>query len=476
MGGNRELIGKIDAYLSENRDAIIENLKTLVRIPSILGEAVEGAPFGRDCLDVLNKASDLFSDAGCDSTVYGGKYGLARYGCGEKTIGLFGHCDVVPVGDDWIYTKPFDPVEINGALIGRGVNDNKSGIIAGLTIVKMFTALGIKLNNKLLCYMGGNEETGMSDLAAFVEEQEMPDLSLVPDGSFPFGYGEKGMCRFWAEAHEPFEKITSFKGGLAFNVVLDNVEVEFVHDEKLYSELTERICGDNRYSLERTNSSIILHVKGVTRHAAMPEGSLNATWLAANLLKDVQTLPEGDRKILEYAAFILDGYYGVNLGIDADDPTFGKLTCVNGMVNLRDGRLRISFDSRFGTIVDNKVLIPKLEKTIEDAGWIFELYGSENGFLLEQEGNPVFDALRSVYREVSGDMDADGFTLSGGTYARKLNNAYSVGTQVPYMKVELDMPPGHGNEHQSDEMLGIAAYLEAIKILALMVIECDKLI
>ena len=260
------------------------------------------------------------------------------------------------------------------------------------------------------------------------------------------------------------------------NVVLDNVEVEFVHDEKLYSELTERICGDNRYSLERTNSSIILHVKGVTRHAAMPEGSLNATWLAANLLKDVQTLPEGDRKILEYAAFILDGYYGVNLGIDADDPTFGKLTCVNGMVNLRDGRLRISFDSRFGTIVDNKVLIPKLEKTIEDAGWIFELYGSENGFLLEQEGNPVFDALRSVYREVSGDMDADGFTLSGGTYARKLNNAYSVGTQVPYMKVELDMPPGHGNEHQSDEMLGIDAYLEAIKILALMVIECDKLI
>ncbi len=476
MGDNRELIGKIDAYLSENRDVILEDLKTLVRIPSILGEAVDGAPFGKACLDVLNKASELFSKAGCDSTVYGGKYGLASYGGGEKTIGLFGHCDVVPVGDDWIYTTPFEPIEIDGALIGRGVNDNKSGIVASLTIVKMLDTLGIKLNNKLLCYMGGNEETGMSDLAAFVQEQKMPDLSLVPDGSFPFGYGEKGMCRFWVEAPSAFEKIRSFKGGLAFNVVLDNVTVEFVSDEELYAELNEKTSGDGRYTVEKTGNCIVLRVKGVTRHAAMPEGSVNATWLAADMLKNVKSLPESDRKILQYAAYILDGYYGVNLGIDADDPTFGKLTCVNGMVDISNGKLRISFDSRFGTVVDNKVLVPQLKKTIGDAGWTFELYGSENGFLLEQEGNPVFGALRSVYREVSGDMDADGFTLSGGTYARKLKNAYSVGTQVPYKRVKLEMPPGHGSEHQSDEMLCIDAYLEAIKILALMVIECDRLI
>ena len=476
MGDNKELIQKIDAYLDENRNAILEDLKTLVRIPSVLGEPVEGAPFGKACLDVLNAASGLFKDAGCESAVYNGKYGLASFGEGDKTIGVFGHCDVVPVSDGWIYTKPFDPVEIDGALIGRGVNDDKSGVIAALYLVKILKSLDIKLNSRLVCYLGGAEETGMDDLAAFAQEQEMPDLSLVPDGAFPFSYGEKGMCRFWIEAPTAFEKITSFKGGLAFNVVLDDVKVTFVSDDALYSELEEKTSGDERFILSKTEDGIVLQVKGITRHAAMPEGSLNAAYLAADLLKNVESLPDNDRKILETAAYFLDGYYGVNFKINADDPTFGKLTCVNGMVDLKDGRLRVSFDSRFGTVVNSENVKTTLNDVVSGAGWNFELYELEDGFLLEQEGNEVFDALKSVYRECSGDETAEGFVLSGGTYARKLKNAYSIGTQAPYKTVELKMPPGHGNEHQSDEMLSIDAYLEAIKILTLMVISCDKLL
>ena len=45
----------------------------------------------------------------------------------DKLLMLCGHSDVVPVGDSWIYTQPFEPIIKGDTLIGRGVSDNKSG-------------------------------------------------------------------------------------------------------------------------------------------------------------------------------------------------------------------------------------------------------------------------------------------------------------------------------------------------------------
>ena len=66
-------------------------------------------------------------------------------------------------------------------------------------------------------------------------------------------------------------------------------------------------------------------------------------------------------------------------------------------------------------------------------------------------------------REVTGD-DKEPFTLSGGTYAHKLPNAYVFGTNG-------NLPPddfekGRGGAHGVDECVSIARLKRAMKIYA----------
>lgn len=51
---------------------------------------------------------------------------LSYYGEGEKSIGLFSHADAVNVSDDWLFTEPFNMIEKDCFLIGRGVSDDKA--------------------------------------------------------------------------------------------------------------------------------------------------------------------------------------------------------------------------------------------------------------------------------------------------------------------------------------------------------------
>ena len=138
------------------------------KIPAIKGEAEAGAPFGRACADALKACSDMFGKFGFDSGIYsGGKYGMAKYGEGEKTIGIFSHSDVVPVcEEDWIYTKPFEPKVIDGTLIGRGVEDNKSGVMAALCAMRIIKECNIPVKSRIVTFIGAEEETGMSDIEA----------------------------------------------------------------------------------------------------------------------------------------------------------------------------------------------------------------------------------------------------------------------------------------------------------------------
>ena len=69
--------------------------------------------------------------------------------------------------------------------------------------------------------------------------------------------------------------------------------------------------------------------------------------------------------------------------------------------------------------------------------------------------------------------------MAGGTYARRLNNAFSIGTYV--IKKDrttpvLKMPQGHGGPHQCDEMIDIEGFFEAVKILIHYIIACDDMI
>ena len=69
--------------------------------------------------------------------------------------------------------------------------------------------------------------------------------------------------------------------------------------------------------------------------------------------------------------------------------------------------------------------------------------------------------------------------MSGGTYARRLKNAFSVGTFIIKSDREtpvLKMPEGHGGAHQCDEMIDIEGFFEALRVIIHYVLACDEII
>lgn len=471
---NKELLSRIDSYLSENRENIKNDLIRLVKIPSVETAPEEGAPFGKNCLLALKEAVALYNENGFSAeTRDGGKYGIAEITKGEKTICLYGHTDVVPVSSGWVYADPFDPTEINGTLIGRGVEDNKSGVIASLYIGKMLCDLGVSLKNKLQVFLGSSEETGMADILSFIENEKMPDLSIVPDNCFPVCVGEKGICHLWTKSENSFSDIVSISGGSAFNVVLDKVEARIKYSEELKKEL-ESLTSD-RISLKIEDNTLVLVASGISKHAAYPDGSLNAMFVLSSALSSLKSLNEKDKEIISATEKLLKSPYGEVFGIDGIDPDFGALTIANGMVKTENGKLFLSFDMRYGSAFEGKTLIEKIKAALKNFSFSITDIKNEEGYNTAND-NPVALKFREIYEEISGEEGAENQRSSGGTYARHLKNAYSVGTTVPYMIAPVDMPEGHGECHQPDECLFIDSFLEAIKIIFMMVIEADKIL
>ena len=69
--------------------------------------------------------------------------------------------------------------------------------------------------------------------------------------------------------------------------------------------------------------------------------------------------------------------------------------------------------------------------------------------------------------------------MGGGTYARKLPNAFAYGIGgMPLTKKEQEtkkrlFAPGHGGAHEPDEALYLRTYFDAIKIFAKAMVRLD---
>ena len=471
------LTDRIDEFLKVHKSEIIYDLKDLIQMPSVKEAAAPGAPNGEPCAMALQFSAGLLKRLGLKTKVFEDSgYALAEFGRGNKTIGLFSHCDVVPAGGGWVYTKPFVPIDKNGFIVGRGADDNKSGVVASIYAVKAIQELGLCMNSKLAVFVGSDEESGMGDADAFAREQTMPDVSLVPDNSFPVYVGEKGTMRFFAQCGDMFQQVRDVSGGLAFNVVLDEVCVTIAHTDALEKELTKRAEQNDKIQIKRCANELVLMAEGVSKHASAPEGSENALYCAANFLKSCLKLPQADRDIFSSVADLLKGFYGEPFGIEHRDKNFGRLTCANGIAKMKNGRLALSFDIRYGTEADSETMIETVNRVLTKKNWSMTELENRVGFNNDAE-REVVNALLAAYQTVSGDDGAKPQYSAGATYAAHLKNAYSVGTCAPYkFQLPEELPQGHGGIHQRDEMLNIEGFLEGIKILILMILNVDKVI
>ena len=92
--------------------------------------------------------------------------------------------------------------------------------------------------------------------------------------------------------------------------------------------------------------------------------------------------------------------------------------------------------------------------------------------ILNSENDPCAKALMDAYRNVTKDKDARAYISSGGTYARRLKNAYSIGTAA----FPPPLPDSMGSAHARDEAIHIPSFLNGIIILINMIIAVDGIL
>ena len=155
----------VDAHLPET----LERLKTLTRQPSISAQRLGVIECGEMTVEMLRGAG---FDAELVPTADPGYPGLIAElkGASDKTLLFYNHYDVQPPDplDEW-ETPPFEPVERDGYLYGRGISDDKGPIIARLAAVRAVRETLGELPVTIRWCMEGAEEVGSPGFHDFVE-------------------------------------------------------------------------------------------------------------------------------------------------------------------------------------------------------------------------------------------------------------------------------------------------------------------
>ncbi len=446
---DKVLAEKAKTWVKENRTAIVEGIKRLVAIESVSQAGQGGYPFGEGVQKALEEALAIGKENGFnvfDFDHYIGKIALNEVE-GAKEVGFWAHLDVVPAGDFWI-NKPYEPVEQEGYLIGRGVSDNKSPAIGILYAALCLKALGVDLSYNLSLYLGTSEETGMQDVEYFTKNFKCPDLSIIPDSSFPVCRGEKGVLTVEITSDEALDSVVELAGGHAHNIVPNKSHIRF-------SDGTE------------------IHATGIGKHSASPEGSLNAINELIKQALESGKLSEHDAKILTFAKKATDDFYGQQLNIASGDELCGKLTCVGTILTFEGGKVKLSLNIRCPIMVNADRVVDMIKSVARQNGYTGHAASVSYPYYFPGDLN-IVDKLTEIYNGVRGTNEKP-FFLSGGTYASHLPNALGFGSGFASPKPAF-LPENHGGAHQPDEILNIDDFLEAVAIYAVTMAELNNLI
>lgn len=87
------------------------------------------------------------------------------------TIVLYAHYDVQPVDREKWVGKPFIVEERDERLYGRGASDDKGGIIAILTALRVYQEAGVKLPVNVKILFEGEEEFGSTHMNALLKQE-----------------------------------------------------------------------------------------------------------------------------------------------------------------------------------------------------------------------------------------------------------------------------------------------------------------
>src|SRR5271165_1107439 len=228
----------IDRYVQANEGRFLDELKELLRIPSIStlpehnGDTHKAAEYVADKL----RAAGLEHVELIETERHPLVYADWLHAPGKPTVLCYGHFDVQPPDplDLW-ETPPSEPSERNGNLYARGSADDKGQMYSQIKAVEALHAVHghPPLNLKFL--FEGEEEVGGISVAEYVAKNPQKlkaDVALVSDtemyapGLPTLNIGLRGLVYMEIEARGPARDLHSgLYGGAAPNAVFGLIEL-----------------------------------------------------------------------------------------------------------------------------------------------------------------------------------------------------------------------------------------------------------
>ena len=182
----------IQTYIEENKKRFLNELISLLKIPSVSADKA----YKKDVLNTADFVLESLKKAGCDRVElcktpgYPIIYGEKIIDKNLPTVLVYGHYDVQPADPIELWTSPpFEPVIKNtaihpeGAIFARGACDDKGQMYMHVKAMEYMTSTGnLPCNVKFM--IEGEEEVGSEGLAWFVPrniEKLANDVILISD-------------------------------------------------------------------------------------------------------------------------------------------------------------------------------------------------------------------------------------------------------------------------------------------------------
>ncbi|CCV64455.1 Acetylornithine deacetylase [Alteracholeplasma palmae J233] len=437
----------------KRKDEIIKDLQELIKINSELttfDPSRVGAPFGEGNKEALDWMLALGKKDGFKTVNVDGYAGHIEYGDAKEFVGMIGHLDVVPAGNDWTY--PAYGAEIHdGKMYGRGTEDDKGPTIAAYYALKILKELGVKLSKRVKLILGIDEESGWRCVRHYFSKYpESPVSGFIPDADFPLIYAEKGITRTVLKSSFIDERIIKLEGGFRDNMVPDFAEAVLVYNAS-YQQLFDKYVKENNLdaTFKEENNQINIRVKGISAHGSLPELGKNAIDLLFDILKAL--------KIENNLTLLADKYlthdnYGKKLGVNYHDEEMGDLTVNFGVLKYDGKDALIYLNLRYPNNVNyDKDVLPKINNEIKEFNFVATVEHHQQ-LLYKDPNSEMIQKLMNVYKKHTNDVDAKPLSIGGGTFARAMPNVVAFGPHF------LDKP---SYIHQKNEFIIIEDLIKA---------------
>lgn len=411
--------------IDELTEDMLQDLASLVRIDSQLGEEKPGMPFGEGPAQALAQALAIADRMGLETKNLDNYCGYAQIGSGKDIIALVAHLDIVPAGEGWD-TDPFCMTEKDGMLYGRGVSDDKGGAVASLYTLKLLQESGIPLNKRVRVILGCNEETGSKCMEHYNQVEEPVTAGFTPDGDFPGIHGEKGMLKM--TAYSKHTKIRSMNGGFVSNAVCSRctavVAAQDVDAEALKNALAE--TGLKSFHVSEDGGEITIYAEGVAAHASTPLLGINA---AGAIMQALEAAGMKDDFVTYYNTHIGTACDGAGYGLKIEDE-YGELTLNNGIVKTQDGRISCTIDIRVPVTYTPQQVRELVTPFLEDENGLTVIEQASESLFYPPD-SPLVMSLYNAYVQVTGDTEHKPMVIGGGTYAKSIPGIIAFGCAFP---------------------------------------------